>query len=50
MKNPSEETTIMPESFIKRFGVKEKQKLSDEELNSALDKYWEEYKVSGKLK
>ena len=50
LKNPSAETTIMPESFIKRFGVKKKTKLSDEELNSALDKYWEEYKVSGKLK
>lgn len=50
LKNPSAETTIMPESFIKRFGVKKKTKLSDEELNSALDEYWEEYKVSGKLK
>lgn len=50
LKNPNKETTIMPDSFIKRFGVKKKTKLSDEDLNKALDLYWKEYKVSGKLK
>lgn len=50
LKTPSKDTTIMPEAFIKRFGIKKKTKLSDEELKEALDIYWEEYKVFGKLK
>ena len=49
LKNPSKEETIMPESFITRFGVKKKTKLSDEKLKEALDIYWETYKVFGKL-
>lgn len=49
LKNPTEETTVMPESFIKRFGIKKKTKLKDEELKKALDSYWEKYKVFGKL-
>lgn len=48
--NPNENTTIMPEAFIKRFGIKDKSKLSKEELNKALDVYWQEYKVFGKLR
>lgn len=50
LKNPTKDTTIMPEAFIKRFGVKNKTKLSDDDLKKALDLYWEEYKVFGKLK
>lgn len=50
LKKPSKNMTIMPEAFIKRFGVKKKTKLSDEKLKEALDIYWEKYKVFGKLK
>lgn len=50
LKKPNKEMTIMPEAFIKRFGIKRKTKLSDEKLNEALDIYWEKYKVFGKLK
>ncbi|WP_321311175.1 hypothetical protein [Halarcobacter sp.] len=50
LKNPTEDTTIMPKAFINRFGVKKKTKLSDEELKKSLDIYWEKYKVFGKLK
>lgn len=50
LKNPSKETTIMPEAFIKRFGVKKSTTLSTEKLNEALDIYWNKYKVFGKLK
>ncbi|RXJ70059.1 hypothetical protein CRV08_00405 [Halarcobacter ebronensis] len=48
--NPTKENTIMPEAFIKRFGVKKKTTLSEKKLTEAIDKYWEEYKVFGKLK
>jgi len=50
LKNPTNDTTIMPQAFIKRFGIKKKTKLSDEQLKKALDIYWEKYKVFGKLK
>ena len=50
LKKPNKDMTIMPEAFIKRFGIKKKSKLSDEKLNVALDIYWEKYKVFGKLK
>jgi hypothetical protein len=49
LKNPSKDTTIMPEAFIDRFGIKDKTQLSDKELKEALDIYWEKYKVFGKL-
>ena len=50
LKKPSKKMTIMPDAFIKRFGIKRKTKLSDKRLNKALDIYWEKYKVFGKLK
>ena len=50
LKKPDKNMTIMPEAFIKRFGIKKKSKLSNEKLNEALDIYWEKYKVFGKLK
>lgn len=49
LKKPNKDTTIMPEAFIKRFGVKKKTTLNNKELKEALDTYWEIYKVFGKL-
>lgn len=50
LQKPSKEKTIMPEAFIKRFGIKKATKLNEKQLNEALDSYWEKYKVFGKLK
>lgn len=50
IKNPSVEKTVMTESFITRFGVKKKTNLSDDKLEEAIDSYWDEYKIFGKLK
>ena len=50
LQNPSVEKTIMAESFITRFGIKKKTNLSDEKLKEALNIYWDEYKIFGKLK
>lgn len=50
LNNPNKSSTIMPEAFIKRFGVKEKTILNEIELKKAINLYWEEYKVFGKLK
>ena len=49
LQNPTKEKTIMPESFIARFGIKDKTTLSEEELDEALEIYWQKYKVFGKL-
>ncbi|CAM4034249.1 hypothetical protein [Arcobacter cloacae] len=50
LKNPTKEKTIMAESFVTRFGIKKKTKLSDEKLMEALDIYWDKYQVFDKLK
>ena len=50
LKNPKSKKTIMPDAFINRFGIKKRTKLNDENLKKALDLYWKEYKVFGKLK
>ena len=49
LKDPTKDKTIMAESFITRFGIKKKSKLSDEKLNEAIDIYWNKYKIFGKL-
>ena len=50
MKKPTKEKTVMPEAFIKRFGIKQPSKLENEALKEALDIYWDKYKVFKKLK
>ncbi len=50
LNNPKKDTTIMPEAFIKRFGIKKKTKLNEKQLKKAIDIYWEKYKIFGKLK
>ncbi|QKF73137.1 hypothetical protein AFAEC_0962 [Aliarcobacter faecis] len=50
IKKPTLEKSLMSESLIKRFGLKKKTKLSDEALREALDIYWNEYNLFGKLK
>ncbi len=48
--NPSKDTTVMPQSFINRFGIKKKTTLSQKELSDVIDIYWDRYDVSKKLK
>ncbi|AXK48963.1 hypothetical protein CRU87_02625 [Aliarcobacter trophiarum LMG 25534] len=50
LKNPTKEGSLMSESIIKRFGLKRKTRLSDDELKEALDIYWREYNLFDKLK
>ncbi len=50
LKNPNPDTTVMPKSYVRVFGIKKPSKLSDEELKKAVDIYWEKYKVFGKLR
>lgn len=50
LKVPVKETTVMSDSFIERFGIKEPTTLSEKDLKKAVDIYWEKHKVFGKLK
>jgi len=50
LKIPSKETTVMPDAFINRFGVKKESQLSEAELSDAVDSYWEEYKIFGRVR
>jgi hypothetical protein len=50
LKNPKAETSILNDGLIHRFGVKKRTTLSDEELQEALNTYWETYKVFNKIK
>jgi len=50
LKNPKAENSILVDGLINRFGVKKKTTLNDEQLQEALDTYWEQYKVFDKLK
>ena len=40
----------MSELFIESFGIKKKTLLSPEELDEAVDIYWDKFKVFNKLK
>ena len=50
LKNPKREKSVLQEELLDRFGVKKPTTLSEQELNEAVDKYWEIYKVFGKLR
>lgn len=50
LKNPKADNSILVDGLINRFGIKKKTTLNDEQLQEALDTYWELYKVSDKLK
>jgi hypothetical protein len=49
LKEPMEETSVMPDEWIDDFSVKSKTLLSDEELDKAIDIYWKLYDVRNKL-
>ncbi|MDX9742924.1 MAG: hypothetical protein RBT59_03830 [Arcobacteraceae bacterium] len=50
LKNPKKENSIMPNGFLRRFGVKEKSTLSDKELKSTVEIYYQMYAPKYKLK
>jgi len=50
LQNPSQEKTVMADAFINRFGIKNKSKLSDKDLENAINEYWQTFKIFGKLK
>ena len=49
LKEPMEETSVMPDEWIDNFSVKSKSTLSDKELDEAIDIYWDLYDIRNKL-
>ena len=50
LKNPTKEDSVMSKLLLDRFSVKEESLLSDEDLDRAIDIYWDLYNVRNKLK
>ena len=50
LRNPSKSISVMSDLFIDTYGIKNKTLLSPEELDEAIDIYWEKFKVFNKLK
>jgi len=48
--HPSKGTTVMSDLFIDSYGIKKKTKILENELNEAIEIYWEKFKVFDKLK
>ena len=49
LKNPSIETSIMPEPFIKKFGLQKRISISEEELKKYVDELVESFDVRDRL-
>ena len=50
LKYPLREISVMSDLFIDNYGIKKKTKLSDTQIDKALEIYWEKFKVIDKLK
>lgn len=49
LRYPNKDISVMSDLFISTYGVKKPTKLKAEELDSAVNIYWEKFKVFGKL-
>ena len=47
---PSKHISVMSDLFIENYGIKNKTKLSNDELDKVIDIYWNKFKVFDKLK
>ncbi len=50
LNNPSKSLTVMSDLFIDTYGIKKVTKLNNQELDEAINSYWEKFKVFDKLK
>jgi hypothetical protein len=50
LRNPMKEKSILPEGLIEKYGIKEPTKLTQKELEEAIDTYWDRYTFIGKIR
>ena len=49
LKNPQHEKSVLPYGYLKRFGIKKKSMLSDNELKKMVDKFYEKYNMKDRI-
>ncbi len=50
LKHPTKKKALASEELITQYGLMPKTTLNDTDLRSAIDVYWQKYKVFGKIK
>ena len=50
LRFPRRDTSVMSDLFLQNFAIKDPIRISDRELDEAIDIYWQKYKVIGMLK
>ena len=50
LQNPDEDITVMPKEYIRLFGIKNRTSLNVEDLKKAIELYYSQYKLQGKIK
>ena len=50
LKHPTKSLSLMSDLFIDTYGIKNTTKLNNDELDEAINIYWEKFKVFDKLK
>ncbi len=50
LNNPTKSLSLMSDLFIDTYGIKKATKLNNNELDEAINIYWEKFKVFDKLK
>jgi len=50
LKHPTKSLSLMSDLFIDTYGIKKETKLNNDELDEAINIYWENFKVFDKLK
>lgn len=49
LKEPQQNLSIMPQAYIKKYGVMPKSTLNSEQLKEAVDIYWQRFDIKNKL-
>lgn len=50
LMHPMKEKSVLPEGLLEKYGIKDPSSLSEQELEEAIDAYWEAYTFKGRLK
>jgi hypothetical protein len=49
LKQPSKSISVMSDLFKRNYKIKEKTKLTDKEIDDALDEYWDRFTIFKRL-
>jgi len=50
LKNPTQKSSVMPQGFLNRFGIKKPSQLSDSELKNSIDEYYRKYNFKDRIR